>query len=44
MCYSLNSMSFLNYDASLTTVITWGSDSGIYNLFIGDANFPVCHH
>ena len=34
MYYNQNSRSFSNYEANLTTVITWGSNSVIYNVSV----------
>ena len=44
MYYNRSSRSFLNYDANLTAVIGWGSNSVIQNLFICDINFSVWGH
>ena len=42
MSYNRNSRSFPNYDVDLTTVmITWESNSVIYDLFTCDIDFPV---
>ena len=41
MYYNRNPRSFSNYDANLTTVITWGSNSVIFTCYV---NFPVWRH
>ena len=39
--FNQNSRSFLNYDANLTIVTTWRSNSVIHNLFTCNVYFPV---
>ena len=39
--YNRNPGSFSNYDANLTTVITWGSNAVIFTCYV---NFPVWRH
>ena len=41
MYYNQNPKFLWNYEANLTTVITWGSNSVIYNLFTCDITFPA---
>ena len=40
----INSRSFSSKDADLTTVITWRSNSVIYNAFTYDVNINVRRH
>ena len=40
-CYNQDSGSSLNYDANLTTAITWGSNFVIHNLFTCNVNSPI---